>query len=124
MTIEGRLEGRRREPAPWGPAPSLRVAGERVAVSRGWTQAPPRVAALEERDEARGVARSWMLAFVGAVVLWSLTYLLRQPGVAPGAQPFSLLGDFALEGAFLALAWLGLMLVTCVALLRGAIVVR
>ena len=49
---------------------------------------------------------------------------MRQPGVADvAAQPFSLLGNFALEGIALSLAWLGLLVSGCVALLRGAIVI-
>jgi hypothetical protein len=58
------------------------------------------------------------------VVFWSATYLLRQPGLATAVQPVSLLGDFALEGAYLALAWLGLVAGVGVALLRGEIVVQ
>ena len=49
--------------------------------------------------------------------------LVRQPGVADvTAQPFSLLGNFALEGIALSLAWLSLLVSGCVALLRGAVV--
>jgi hypothetical protein len=61
---------------------------------------------------------------VAFVLLWSLTYLVRQSGAADVAvQPFSLLGSFALEGIALSLAWLGLLVSACVALLRGAIVI-
>lgn len=66
---------------------------------------------------------AWIAGLCAAVVLWSVTYLLRQPGVAGiGAEPFSLLGDFALEGAVLALAWLGLVVAGCIAVLRGTII--
>jgi hypothetical protein len=61
---------------------------------------------------------------VAVVIFWSLTYLMRQSGVAVAAeQPFSLIGNFALEGAMLALAWLGLVVVACAAVLRGHIVI-
>jgi len=38
-------------------------------------------------------------------------------------QPFSFIGDFALEGAALAMAWLTLVVVACVAVLRGNVVI-
>ncbi|MDQ3699934.1 MAG: hypothetical protein M3442_03325 [Chloroflexota bacterium] len=67
---------------------------------------------------------AWIAGLCAAVILWSVTYLLRQPGVAGiGVEPFSLLSDFALEGAILALAWLGLVVGGCLAVLRGTIVV-
>jgi hypothetical protein len=82
-----------------------------------------RVDALPRGDRAAASPRVWAAGTVVFVVFWSLTYLLRQPGVAAVAsRPFSLLGDFALEGACLALAWLALVVVACLAVLRGAIV--
>jgi hypothetical protein len=84
----------------------------------------PRVACAP-RGEAVSLSPQAVAAIgVAFVLLWSLTYLVRQPGVAGvAAQPFSLLGNFALEGIALSLAWLGLLVSACVALLRGAIVI-
>jgi hypothetical protein len=92
-----------------------------------WCDAYPptgeRVAALPMGERAAGGSRAWAAGSVAFVVFWSLTYLLRQPGVgAVASRPFSLLGDFALEGACLALAWLALVVIACLAVLRGAIV--
>ena len=85
--------------------------------------APLRSTALPRREAAEVTPLTWAAGTIAFVVFWSLTYLLRQPGVSDaGARPFSLLGDFALEGAFLALAWLALVVVACVAVLRGTIV--
>jgi hypothetical protein len=55
---------------------------------------------------------AWQAAVGGALVLWSLTYLGRQTLPVSGGVP-SPLGDFALEGAALALAWLGAVLAVC-----------
>ena len=83
----------------------------------------PRVACAP-RGEAVSLSPQAIAAFgVAFVLLWSLTYLVRQPGVADvTGQPFSLLGNFALEGIALSLAWLSLLVSGCVALLRGAVV--
>ncbi len=77
-----------------------------------------------ERDRSRAAVWYWSSAF--AVVVWSVSYLVRQPGAAGTtlAPPFSPVGDFALEGMLLALAWLGLLLAACLALLSGAAHVR
>ena len=81
------------------------------------------VAALPRGERTAASPRAWAAGSVAFVVFWSLTYLLRQPGVSDVAsRPFSLLGDFALEGTCLALAWLALVVVACLAVLRGAIV--
>src|SRR6266542_2805832 len=76
------------------------------------------------RVAARAAVWYWSSAF--AVVVWSVSYLVRQPGAAGTtlAPPFSPVGDFALEGMLLALAWLGLLLAACLALLSGAAHVR
>ena len=66
-------------------------------------------------------ARRWVVAAVVAVLLWSLSYLVRQPG--PAVEPFSLVGDFALEGALLALAWLAMVVAACLGVLSGVVVV-
>jgi hypothetical protein len=78
--------------------------------------ATPRSAA---RDESQ--AAGWFGSVALAVVVWSVSYLIRQPGVVTTAmaQPFSPVGDFALEGMLLALAWLTLIVVACLALLTG-----
>jgi hypothetical protein len=54
----------------------------------------------------------WAVAAGGTLVLWSLTYLARQAPPAGGVVA-SPLGDFALEGVALALAWLGAVLTAC-----------
>jgi hypothetical protein len=84
-------------------------------------QAAARVAPrVEAREESQAAAWFWAVAL--AVVIWSVSYLVRQPGVATTVltQPFSPVGDFALEGMLLALAWLGLIATACLALLSGA----
>ena len=92
--------------------------------NESWSSgAPLRSATLPRREAVEVTPLTWAAGAVAFVVFWSLTYLLRQPGVSDAAaRPFSLLGDFALEGAFLALAWLALVVVACVAVLRGTIV--
>ena len=66
-------------------------------------------------------AAAWFWAGCAAIVIWSLSYLIRQPGIATSAlvQPFSPVGDFALEGMLLALAWLGMLAGFCIAVLTG-----
>jgi hypothetical protein len=84
----------------------------------------PRVACAPRREPFSFSPQAVAACGVAFVLLWSLTYLVRQPGAADvAAQPFSLLGNFALEGIALSLAWLGLLVSACVALLRGAIVI-
>ena len=74
---------------------------------------------------ARGAEQSqtaaWFWAGCTALVIWSLSYLIRQPGIATSAlvHPFSPVGDFALEGMLLALAWLGMLAAACIAVLTG-----
>jgi hypothetical protein len=102
------------------PAPSSASrAGE------SWSPVSPlRSATLPRREAVEVTPLTWAAGAIAFVVFWSLTYLLRQPGVSDAAaRPFSLLGDFALEGAFLALAWLALVVIACVAVLRGNIVI-
>jgi hypothetical protein len=74
-----------------------------------------------ERDDALPRAAGWFWGAALAVVVWSASYLLRQPGVAAGAlvEPFSFFGNFALEGMVLALAWLVLLASACLAVLTG-----
>jgi hypothetical protein len=59
-------------------------------------------------------------------VAWSLSYLIRQPGAGATtlAEPFSLVGSFALEGMLLALGWLALLVVACLAILSGVAVIE
>ena len=77
-----------------------------------------------ERETSRAATRYWSAAV--AVVAWSVSYLVRQPGVSARtlAPTFSPVGDFALEGMLLALAWLALLLVACLALISGAAQIR
>ena len=72
--------------------------------------------------EEQSQAAAWFGAAALAVVIWSVSYLIRQPGVVTTtlAQPFSPVGDFALEGMLLALAWLGVLVAACLAVLTGA----
>jgi len=59
----------------------------------------------------------------GVVLLWTLSYLVRQPtaGVldAPAAH-----ARYALEGMALALVWLGAVAGGCVAVLTGVVTLR
>ena len=73
----------------------------------------------EAAEQSRAAAWFWSTAL--AVVVWSVSYLIRQPGVATStlALPFSPLGDFALEGMLLAIVWLGLLAAVCLAVLTG-----
>ncbi|HVG96762.1 MAG TPA: hypothetical protein VNK05_07680 [Chloroflexota bacterium] len=109
-------------------APMMNATGPRPGTLRAndaWSPIRPlRSAALPRRTAVEVTPITWAAGAIAFVVIWSLTYLLRQPGVSDvAAQPFSLIGDFALEGAFLALAWLALVVVACLAVLRGAIVI-
>lgn len=74
------------------------------------------------RAEALPKAAAWFWFATVAIILWSVSYLARQPGVATSALslPFSPLGDFALEGAMLALGWLAVLAAACLAVLTGA----
>jgi hypothetical protein len=74
----------------------------------------------DEGEGSRTAAWYWSVAL--AVAVWSVSYLVRQPGVAATTlvPPFSPFGDFALEGMLLALAWLGVLLAACLVLLTGA----
>jgi hypothetical protein len=108
--------------------PMMNATAPRPGTSRAddsWSPvAPLRSTALPRRTSVEVTPLTLAAGAIAFVVIWSLTYLLRQPGVSDvAAQPFSLIGDFALEGAFLALAWLALVVVACLAVLRGAIVI-
>jgi len=96
-----------------------------LRASTSWSPVTPlRSEALPQRASVEVTPLTLAAGAIAFVVFWSLTYLLRQPGVSDvAAQPFSLMGNFALEGAFLALAWLALVVVACLAVLRGAIVI-
>jgi hypothetical protein len=87
---------------------------------------PPRAqhAAVQERVAERpeqAQAAAWFWAGCVTIVIWSVSYLIRQPGVATSAAtlPLSPVGDFALEGMLLALTWLGMLAATCLAVLTG-----
>jgi hypothetical protein len=88
------------------------------------TAVRPRAGESADTAEQSHAAASYWSGCL-AVVIWSLSYLIRQPGVATSAlgasaRPFSPVGDFALEGMLLALAWLAVLAVACIAVLTGA----
>ena len=87
------------------------IAAVRTAVAEG-----------AERRAEQSQAAAWFWAGCTAIIVWSVSYLIRQPGIATSAlaQPFSPVGDFALEGMLLALAWLGVLAAACLAVLTGA----
>lgn len=72
-------------------------------------------------QESQAAAWAWSAAV--ALVVWSVSYLVRQPGVVTStlAHPFSPVGDFALEGMLLALVWLALLAGLCLAILTGVV---
>jgi hypothetical protein len=63
----------------------------------------------------------WFWGAALSVAIWSVSYLLRQPGIATSVLnvPFSPLGNFALEGMLLALAWLVTFAAAALAVLTG-----
>jgi hypothetical protein len=71
-----------------------------------WGRRPAAPAAVRVRVTA------WSLAAGSLLILWSLAYLARQQ-LPLGVAVASPLGDFALEGVALALAWLGAMITAC-----------
>src|SRR5688572_14918689 len=93
-------------------------------VQKAFGVAAARTAVREvaERRAEQSQAAAWFWAGCTAIVIWSLSYLIRQPGVATSALAlsFSPVGDFALEGMLLALAWLGMLAGACIAILTGA----
>jgi len=80
--------------------------------------------ALQEtaREEERSHAAVWFWSATAMVIVWSLSYLLRQPGAGARVliEPFSPFGNFAIEGILLSMMWLGVLLTVCLALLSGA----
>jgi len=74
------------------------------------------------REEERSRAAVWFWAATAMVIVWSLSYLLRQPGAGARVliEPFSPFGNFAIEGMLLSMMWLGVLLTACLALLTGA----
>jgi hypothetical protein len=102
-------------------------AAPAAEVAQGYTAGGrPAGAAVSEavmagRAEAHSRAAAWFWGATLTVIVWSVSYLLRQPGVAANSmvEPFSLLGSFAVEGMVLALVWLGLLATACLALLSG-----
>jgi hypothetical protein len=103
----------------------LVFAPDRVAVVG--TGAVARAAAPVRQDSAAsGAAVSGVAVRVATaaalLVVWSLTYLCRQPAVEGAA--FSPFGNFALEGMLLAATWLGALATLCLATLSGHVVFR
>ncbi len=74
-------------------------------------------------DTRAGEWAGWIVAGVALLLCWSVSYLLRQPGLDP-ATPFSPLGSFALEGVLLSLVWIAAIAALALALAAGRIVVR
>jgi hypothetical protein len=73
-----------------------------------------------EQPREQSQLAAWFLTSALVIVIWSVSYLVRQPGVATNAMPFSPVGDFALEGMLLALGWLAVLAAACIAVLTGA----
>ena len=86
------------------------VAAYAIPLRRG----RPQTAAAGRRVAKRP---SWA---VSTLLIWSATYLARQPGL-DGRGPFSPVGDFALEGIALSLCWLAALVAICLAALSGAV---
>lgn len=82
-------------------------------------------AAPIEGDLPQTWGATWFWRSTFAVIVWSISYLVRQPGLATAvaAEPFSVFGNFALEGMLLALGWLGLFAAISLAVLTGAAIV-
>jgi hypothetical protein len=105
----GRRAGRRpsiggRAPAAPGRAVARDGSGGRTALALAHRGPSPAAPAPIRMRLAAGPA-----AAGGALLLWSLTYLARQARPA-GVAVASPLGDVALEGVALALAWLAALL--------------
>jgi hypothetical protein len=95
-------------------APEL--APERVAAVGTGAAAPVR------QDSSASGAAVKVAAAAALLVVWSLTYLGRQPAVEGAA--FSPFGNYALEGMLLAVTWLGALATLCLATLSGHVVFR
>jgi hypothetical protein len=98
----------------------LVFAPERVAVVDN--HAAARAAAPASEDSAASGAVVKVAAAAALLVVWSLTYLGRQPAVEGAA--FSPFGNYALEGMLLAVTWLGALATLCLATLSGHVVFR
>ncbi len=108
-------------------AQAARIYTSSSTMNRAVAVAPISTAAAVQQVEAQARARAasqaaaWYWGTALAVIVWSVSYLLRQPGVAVAstAEPFSFVGDFAIEGMVLALAWLGVLATACIVVLAG-----
>lgn len=128
MTVERTTMGTR----PWtgqqayGVAPAL-LSGTRAApvdvpgAARHPLERVAVAASLRANTDCSRAAMCFQ-AYAAAVIAWSLTYLIRQPGAAATtlSAPLSPVGNFALEGMLLALFWLGLFAAAALAVLTGA----
>jgi hypothetical protein len=99
---------------------AIGIAPATIGATGAQYAAQPQSAVAHEEERSQAAVWFWSVTF--AVIVWSVSYLLRQPGVAGSAldEPFSFLGNFALEGMVLALAWLGVLVTACLAVLTGA----
>ena len=88
-----------------------------------YTTTRQRMATGAQRQRNATQPRQLAAGAAAMLVLWSATYLARQTGLEL-ATPFSPLGDFALEGMVLAMAWLASVVAACVGTLAGVVVVR
>ena len=57
---------------------------------------------------------------LAGLALWSISYLIRQPGLAM-VEPPSLVGNFAVEGMLLALGWLAAFVAGAAAVATGIV---
>src|SRR5581483_7868396 len=99
------------------------VAAVAVPPGRGRRLELPALPALARANAWAGTLAGWIGAGTALLLCWSVSYLLRQPGLDP-ATPFSPLGSFALEGMLLGLVWIAAIAALALALAAGLIVVR
>jgi hypothetical protein len=95
-------------------------------VKRDWLGGTVAASGMRRESGSRQAAQhSRQIVFSAAALLfvWSATYLARQSGLDL-QTPVSPLGNFAVEGMILALAWLASVVAVCVATLTGLVVVR
>ncbi len=99
-------------------AGAVRVPGSaRVAGGRRAAGTAPMV-----RVEATSGAAALLAIGLGALLLWSASYLVRQAGLG-AASPAATM-RVAVEGMALALVWLGALVSGCLAALSGAVTFR
>ncbi|MBI3974400.1 MAG: hypothetical protein HY332_24230 [Chloroflexi bacterium] len=67
-------------------------------------------------------ANAWIGATAAVLLAWSISYLMRQPGIDVATPP-SPFGNFALEGLLLSLVWLATIAGAGLSLLAGVVTV-